>query len=63
MNDVFRCRDVLAWMRDIPRPEMLIPEWVVRTFPMDNLDAEQVRLARDNEIIRRLREAEEEHGE
>lgn len=63
MNDAFRCRDLPAMMRLLVKPEDMKPEWWVRTHPMDPFTEEDYRLARDNEIIRRIREAGEDHGE
>ena len=37
--------------------------WWARTFELDGITEEQVRTAVDDEIIRRLKEADEDHGE
>lgn len=62
-NDAFRCRDLPAMLRSLVRPEAVNPSWWARTFELDGITEEQVRTAVDDEIIRRLKEADEDHGE
>lgn len=62
-NDAFRCRDLPAMLRGLVRPEAVNASWWARTFELDGITEEQVRTAVDDEIIRRLKEADEDHGE